>query len=126
MSTLRTLRDELVTALTTTEVQAFGHLPDRLAPPARIVEPAEPYVTDDDDDLPFGAYRVAFDVFLLGRRATNAVQVDAVDDEIQTVLELLDTSRWLVRNVGQPFALVIDEARTYPTVIVRVTTDTTL
>lgn len=127
MGTLADLRADLVELLATDDAPAYDHLPKVLNPPATLIEPAEPYLTDSAEGLAFGQFEVAFDVFVLTGRAQNPVQVTTLDTQLEAVIDALDGSDvWELREVGQPFVLALSEHTRYLAAIVRVTTITRL
>lgn len=126
MGVLADLRADLVAQLHTAKAPAFDYLPKTLNPPVKVIEPAEPYITDEAEGLVFGQVQVAYDVFVLARRATNASQVAQVDELLQDVIDALDDTDWDIRDVGQPFVLTFGETVRFLAAIVRVTTVTTL
>ena len=126
MATLKDLRADLAEILGAGDVPAFPHLPERLTPPVQLLEPGSPYITDAGEDLTFGEVEVAYDVTLVVRPGTSAAQTAALDELVQTVVELVDATPWFVRDVEQPFALVLPDQSTYLATRVRVTTPTTL
>ena len=127
MTTLAALRADLVDVLTTTEAPAHPHLPARLNAPCKVLEPSDPYVTDDVETLTFDEVRVSFDVFLIVRHGTPAKQTEDLDAMVQEVFDAVNgTEAWFAREVAQPYALVMPDQSSYLTTRVRVSTDVRL
>lgn len=85
---LRAARDELKTQLTAAGITVHDHVPERLAPPAAVIEPGSPYVTSGDT---FCDYMTRFNVVLFAAVAANKVATDELDRHICAVLEAVDT-----------------------------------
>lgn len=126
MTTLTELRTDLATVIDSTGAPAHDHLPERLTPPVQVIEPGSPYLTDEADGLTFGEIQVAFDVVLVARRGTSAAQTKALDVMVQDLYAAVDASAWFVREVEQPYALVMPDQSAFLATRVRVTTTTTL
>ena len=114
MPTLAELRDDLVNLITTTEAPAHPHLPQRLTPPVKVLEPADPYITDEPDALAFGEVRVSYDVYLIVRPGTPEKVTSELDAMIQATFAVFED------------ALVMPDQSSYLATRVRVSTDTRL
>lgn len=110
MTTLADLRTDLTDALRDGGLDAHGHLPERIQPPVVLVEPGEPYLTDEPDHVPAGHLQVAYDLHVIGRQATAAEQTRRMDDLITTALDALDTTQWAPGDVARPYTLTVGSA----------------
>ena len=123
---LAELRADLVQVLTDGGLDhVFGHLPERVSPPVVLVEPADPYLTDEPDEVPSGRFQVGYDLLVVGRNGRSAEQTRQLDALIQDVLDALDApgSRWGAATVDRPFTLTVGSA-SYLSTRITVTTIT--
>lgn len=106
MSTLAALRAALKADLEATALPTFEHLPDRLNPPALLLEPSDPYLMDASEKYGYACFEVSYAIFVVGRRGTSSVQTSALDEHIQAVLAAVaNSSTWDLGDVAQPYAL---------------------
>lgn len=128
MTTLAELRDDVVQVLHDGGLDhVYGHLPERVTPPVVLLEPSDPYVTDEPEQVPAGCFQVAYDLLVTGPTARAEKQTRDLDELIQQVLAALDApgSQWGVSTVAQPFVLTVGSA-SYLATRITVTTITRL
>lgn len=86
--------------------QVYPFVPEAIQAPAVVVQPADPYLSDEGQ--PFGFYLVRFTVSLVAEVATNQVVTEALDQMVyQTVVALADS--WAIDQVGEPYAFRANE-----------------
>lgn len=99
-------RDELAAWLAGVGVTVERSVPEEVAPPALILQPADPFVVDDDPDATFSEpYVIAFDVVVLVRlddEHGNAAASDKLDQLVDQLLVELRGSAWHLGSMGQP------------------------
>lgn len=101
---LAAIRDELKTALTASGLTVHDHLPNQLHPPLVLIEPDDPYITDEDDDIPYGSVAVNWVAHVITKQATPETQTVALDDLIvQTLYAAPDG--WNIGPTGRPYVL---------------------
>lgn len=121
---LPALRDDLVAALQAAGLTVYGYLPSRVQPPVVIVEPADPYLTDELDYLPSGSWQVAYDLHLIVESAIEPeTRSRDLDELIGQALDALDLSDWGAATVARPYLLDVAGER-FPATVVTVTTTT--
>lgn len=105
---LKSNRNQVAAALTAAGVPAFDHLPARISPPCAVIAGADPYLTKEG--APIGGVRVRLEVRLMVRPGANDVVVDDLDDLIETVYTTVENTTWAVRDVSQPYSLVVGQS----------------
>lgn len=127
VTTLEQLRRDTAARLTTAGVPAYGHVPERLTPPAAIVLPDQPYVSGDEaDELTMcGTFRVRLRVALLGARGTNELAADQLDELVVKAVTELDAGGFSRLTVAEPAELELNGA-TYLGTVISLETLTTL
>lgn len=120
---LATHRATVSAALTAAGLQAFDHLPDRLAPPCAVIAGADPYLTSEG--APFGSVRMRLEVRLVTRPGANEQVITDLDALIEDAIAALDTTTWAVEEVSQPYNLVAGSA-SYLTTTLTINDDITL
>lgn len=79
-----------------TGFQVYDHVPERLVAPCAVIEPADPYLTDDEQ--PFESMRVNYTITLVAREGTNAKATSNLDALVNALIDTgLD-----VPTVSQP------------------------
>lgn len=76
-------------------IQAYDHVPEQLVAPCAVLEPGEPYLTDNEQ--PHGRMLAALTVTLVVDVGTNAKAIDDLDGLIEKVLPQLP-----IASVGKP------------------------
>lgn len=86
------------------------YAPDRITPPAVLVEARDPWLTTED--APFGHASVHYQVTVITRPGTNPAAITALQDATQAALTLLlDSSHdWVPDKVSAPFTLAVGDA----------------
>jgi hypothetical protein len=106
-------RDELAAWLATIGHTVERTVPEEVAPPAYIIQPADPFVVDDDPDATFSEpYVIAFDVVALVRlddEHSNKYASDQLDAMLDDLLDALRESSWTLGSMGQPGPLFTTE-----------------
>lgn len=96
------IRRDLTTRLATTGRRAFDHVPEKLVPPAYVLEPAEDYVAETDT-FDKAEMRANVGVFVLvGNRLTSSKAVAELDRMLEDALNVLDPAVWSLVRVGRP------------------------
>jgi hypothetical protein len=85
---LKTARDELKLQLGKAGVTVYDYVPERINPPAAVIEPGSPYVDPGDT---FCDHLVRFNVVLFAATSVNKVATDELDRVICDVLKNVDT-----------------------------------
>jgi hypothetical protein len=88
-------------------------VPEQPIPPCVIIQPADPFLTLDDDDATFvDPYVIGFDVLLLVPLDSEhdneqaSVALDALLDELSDTVR---PSAWWIDSMGQPGALLTQD-----------------
>lgn len=105
-------RADLAAALRTEDgVPVYERLPDRWTPPLVVLEPASPWITADDPEIPYGAGVVRFTVRIIGETGTPTEGASKVEDTLAHVLSRVfaSPSEWGVENVDAPGTYVVNE-----------------
>lgn len=86
------------------------YAPERVTPPAVLIEARDPWLTTDDASFGWGA--VHYSVTVITRPGTNAASIAALQDTTQQALAvLLDASHdWTPDKVSAPFTLAVGDA----------------
>ncbi len=110
---IRQTRHELATLLEATGHTVEPYVPDELAPPAYVLQPADPFVFEQlpgPDGLTFGeGFVIGFDVILcveLGDEHDNEQASDQLDGMIEDLLDAVRESEWFLDSMGQPGPMV--------------------
>lgn len=103
-------RAALVDLLTEADVDATGHLPEQLHPPLALVEPADPYLTDNGQ-VGYGGWSLTYDVYLVTARGTSEAMTEALDALIGKAVQALDTDTFDVTRVARPYGLDVKNTR---------------
>lgn len=109
MIDLPALREDLTTVLAPV-AQVFDHLPERVNPPVLLIEPDDPWITDENSSgtVTFGSVRVRFVVFVVVRAGTARKQTADLDAlTTKTLAALIDSEQWYVEDTRQPFTVTI-------------------
>ncbi len=106
--TLTTQRGDLKAALeaipeVAAAVTVYDYVPEALAAPAIIIQPGDPYLSDEDQT--HGAYAVARLVTLVIESNTNDRATDELDTLIEAVIGAIDVS-----TVSGPFPFTYNTA----------------
>ena len=109
------LREEIATALKAAGFHAVDYAAARLAPPAAVVVPGTPYLTDTDEALGFGQMTVRYDVLLIVGRADNEKAADDIDAQIIGALTALH--EWDLTDVAQPGLVTLNGTQHLGTVL---------
>lgn len=121
---LPALRDDLVAALGDEGLTVYGYLPERVHPPVVIVEPADPYLSDDAAGVPAGHWQVAYELHLIVDASIDPEKRSRdLDALIGQALAALDLSQWGATSVARPYILDVAGER-FPATVVTVTTIT--
>lgn len=105
---LAEIRSDLLAALRAGGLTVFDHLPRQLHPPVVLIEPADPYISDEDPNLPHGHVNVSWTLHVIAKPGTPESQTIGLDTLIEETLAALPPS-WDVGNVGQPYSLTNDQ-----------------
>lgn len=105
---LREIRTALDTDLTTAEIRTAKYLGPQIHPPVVILEPGDPYV-EDAETAGYGLFRVRYNLVVLTARGDGQVQSDALDDEIQSVLDAV--TEWDLGQVAGLSQIQLGERR---------------
>lgn len=104
------LRDELAELCAGLGVTVHRTVPEEVAPPCVVLQPSDPFVTDDDPDQTFAEpYVISFDVILLvplDAEHDNEQASDQLDQLLDALLDALRPSSWWLGSMGQPAALL--------------------
>lgn len=115
MSPLTAAREQLKTTLSTiTGVSVHDTLPEKVAPPAVVVLPDEPYIDTAADQLPYGYGWARFQVALIVGKGTTPKQYTDLDDLIGQALEALygdDSVDWTTQTVDEPTSLPLNSTQ---------------
>lgn len=89
MSTVKAIRDALVTALDGIAidghpVKVWDHVPETLVAPCVVIQPGEPFLTDQDQ--PFNTYKCNWLVSLIADNASNARATEQLDALIDAAI----------------------------------------
>jgi len=96
------VRADLKARLGQTGRRAFDHVPEKVVPPAYVLEPAESYVAESDTFDP-AEMRANVGVFVLvGNRLTSSKAVAELDRMLEDALVVLDPAVWTLAGVGRP------------------------
>ena len=106
MNTLAGCRTELRLLLGAAGVSVIDHIPERVVPPAALLEPGSPYMEDGET---FCELTVRFQLVILAPVAVNEVETNALDQLICDAIDALDT--WNVERVDQPQGFEINNAQ---------------
>lgn len=94
-------------------VPVLGTVPDRLSPPAVVVDYGEPWI-DNAEGYPHGVYVVNLAVRILGGTGlTSAAYARVVKLTEVVIARLQDDPVWQVGTVGGPFSLSPREGVTF-------------
>lgn len=91
--------------------EVFAVLPERITPPAVLLQPDDPWVTTGDG-LPYRTGLVHYRVVLIVRPGVNDAQENAVTSMVEDALDALHESGsdWTVSAVVAPYDLAIGQA----------------
>lgn len=119
MSTLKTLREELIAAVTA-DITKYTHVPGRLALPGIFVMSGSPYI---EQGQTLGERLIRFDAVVAAQTATNQAETEAVDTLIESIVADLEADEWLVEQVSQPYSMAFNNA---DALVVAITVSTTI
>lgn len=98
---LTALRTELADALADVAARVYTFIPENVHAPAVLISPADPYVTTEGE--PFGHYRAAYTLTVIGTPGTNEKTTAALDELIVAVIDAV-AGEFAVGSVAQPVA----------------------
>lgn len=107
-STLAELRTGAAELITAAGVSAYGHVPERVTPPAAVVLPDEPYLSGEGVTM-CGTFRARYRAVVLGGRGTNATAADELDRLITVVVQALDDP-FEIKTVSEPAEVELNGA----------------
>lgn len=108
MSTLGDAREALgLVVKNATGLKTYDGLQARTNVPCAIVMPGSPYVVDGDV---FGTFRASYTVDLVMGTAANSVTQTGLDAQLETALIALVNAGYSVDNIGQPYAMELNNA----------------
>lgn len=116
MSALEQARKDVAAALESEGIKAHAHLPERLVPPAAVVQGGDPYLEADT----YGSLLARHEVIVSTARASNEVGSDSLDALLEDALVGLLNHGYSVERVTAPYALEIGTA-TFPAVTLTAT-----
>lgn len=112
VSQLLTIRTDIVTALTEADIKSVHYMGETLVPPVVVVIPDDPYLTNGEV---FGTYLVRLRLLVVGAKGTNKAAADALDEKIETIIDVL--SKWDALGVSQPGQISLNGSQFLGTVI---------
>lgn len=118
------LAGELTTALQAAGITAVDHMPQQVHPPVVILEPGDPFITDDRDDVPNGHVAVAYTLHLIARPGTPAAQTENLNALIEAVIGAIPDG-WGAGPIVRPYRLRNGDAE-WPATNLTLTTITPL
>lgn len=121
---LAALRTELTDALTAAGLTAYGHMPEQIHAPLIVLEPGDPYITDEPDHIPNGHVQVAFSLHIIAKPGTAAKQTTGLDELIADVLAAIP-DQWGGIDLARPYRLATDRTQ-WPATRLDLTTITPL
>lgn len=104
MINLVALREELTTSLEAGGLTVYDHLPDQLHPPVVLIEPGDPYLTDEDPDIPYGHTQVNWTAHVIAKAGTAATQSIDLDELIVKTLYAMPDG-WDIGTTSIPYTL---------------------
>lgn len=97
---LAALRPALAEIVAATGTPTFDHLPPSLQPPAYLVEPADPYLTDGET---FGSWQANYLVHVIAGPAQSEVAADDLDGLIVAAVQAINgDTQWAATEVSGP------------------------
>jgi hypothetical protein len=103
------LRGEAAAIAGNLGVTVHDTVPEEVQPPCVIVQPADPFVVDDDPDATFGEpYGIGFELHLLvplDDENSNAEASKKLDTMLDDLLEAIAGTSWRLQRMEQPGAL---------------------
>lgn len=97
---LRTALEEALTAAEITEAVVLDHVPEEIAPPALILEPAEDYLSGAETFA--DEYDLNLELYVLVDLVGNQQAAEDLDQLLGVVLALLRGSRWGIKRMSAP------------------------
>lgn len=91
--------------LVDTQAQVVDHVPEELQPPVLVIQPAEPFLTEDPDATYAGEVLATYDVLALvdlGEEQDNEAAANQLDALLTAVLEVVRAGDWWLLSVSQP------------------------
>lgn len=89
--------------------QVHDTVPEQVQPPCVVIQPADPFVTDDDPDATFGEpYSIRFELHLLvplNETNTNEQASRQLDTMLDQLLDELAGSAWTLARMERPGGL---------------------
>jgi len=100
MNTLAACRQELRLLLATVGVTVYDYVPNRVVPPAVVLQPAGTWIEPGET---FCDVEISFDVIAVASPVTNETATAELDQLVMDVLDAIDT--WEINGVSAPDAL---------------------
>lgn len=92
-------------------------MPDRIVPPAVVVQAGSPYLGAGSV---FGTFLARWEVLVVGAVGANEKAQDALDEAAENAVVELVNAGYTVESVSQPYALSANNAQ-YPTIEIQFT-----
>lgn len=108
MSTLGTLRQELVDSLAGLDLNLYTHIPGRMALPGAFVMAGSPYI---EQGQTFGERTVRYEVIVCTQQGDNASETSELDELIEAAQAALEADGWLIELVSQPYGMAFNNAQ---------------
>ncbi|MBZ4485991.1 hypothetical protein LQ938_09560 [Microbacterium sp. cx-55] len=117
MTQLADYREELKTVISgVTQTQVFSSFPDKYTPPAILITPNNPYITEGET---FEEHRANFQVWVIAPKGDNEVVTDFIESHLEDLIPALTTANWSVEQVEGPYLTDVKNVQ-FLTVILRV------
>ncbi len=109
MTVLSILRQEVVDALKAVDdLNLYTHVPGRMALPGAFVMAGSPYV---EQDVTFDSRLVRFEVIICAPAGDNDAETSALDELIEAAMHALESDKWVIESVSQPYSMEFNNAQ---------------
>jgi hypothetical protein len=101
-------RSALVALIEGAGVTCKEFIPERVTPPIAVMEPSSEWIASGDS---YGEWRIAFDVTLVTRTASNRIATDNLDQMVEDVLTAVtNATGFYAGSVSSPQVLSVNNA----------------
>ncbi len=117
MTQLAGFREELKSiVIGATSTQVFSSFPNAFTPPAILVTPDNPYVTEGET---FEEHRANYQLWVIAPKGDNLTVLEFIETHLENLMPALIANNWSIEQVDGPYLTEVKNSQ-YLTVVLRV------